>query len=131
MKELRKAAGRALVALLQNDSKTALEALNAYKICMDDGEPILTPGTMNPPGLGNSHPTALLETWAVGIEVKHGEFGMVAGPYPTEDRALEFTPTLAMSHEGPVRIIHFNHDDQLGPHDEIVHTWGGSFWRKE
>ncbi len=119
MKELRKAAGRALVALLQNDPKTALAALNVYKVCMDDGEPILTPGTMNPPGLGNAGALVGREVWAIGLAQGDDVFGMTHGPVPSISDMLDVDMSAyALQGHSPC-IIHFFGDGT----EEITHRW--------
>ena len=107
------------MALLQNDSKTALEPLNVYKICMDDGEPILTPGTMNPPGLGNPHPYAGREVWAIGLDQGDGAFGMTHGPVPDIASMLDVDMSDYVTRGHSPCIIRFLGDGT----EEVTHRW--------
>ena len=126
MKELRKRAGRALVALLQQDMVTALAELNVYKVQMEDGEPIITPGVMvSEVWKDNPHPLAGREMWAVGLEYSPGEYkgageyGMTHGPVPAIAPMLEV-------YAGDERacIFHFFGDGT----EEITHRWQNDEW---
>ena len=126
MRELRKAAGRALVALLQNDSETALRELNVYKVCMDDGEPILTPGTMNPPGLGNAGALVGREVWAIGLDQGNCQYGMTHGPVPSIAPMLDVDMSGYARQHSPC-IVHFFGDET----SEVTHRWIHGGWKAE
>jgi len=58
------------------------------------------------------------EMWGIGVENFPGEFGMIAGPFPTEQMALD-TPGRFRA-----RIIHFYSDGR----DEVVWYWRKDRW---
>ncbi len=119
MKDLQKRAARALVALLQNDAKTALEELNVYKIKLEDGEPILTPGHMlSEVWDKNPHPLAGREMWAVGIDKGKSTYGMTNGPFPTLQEALDICGV------ADAVLVHYFGDGT----DEVTHYWKADHW---
>ena len=59
------------------------------------------------------------EAWAIGIEGEKNSFGMCAGPFFTEDGALEEVGLNNM-----YRVIHFLPDGT----DEVTWIWRGDRW---
>lgn len=120
MKDLQKRAARALLALLQNDPKAALDELNVYKLTLEDGEPILMPNLREDRPLGPAHPLEGQEVWAIGIEHKPGEFGMTHGPFRTLHEATTTYPWNDPHGISDLsRIIHFFGDGR----EEVTHRW--------
>lgn len=62
--------------------------------------------------------------WAVGLERRPDEFGMIGGPYPDLQHALDFSPSRHFD-ENPC-IIRFR-----GVTEVVTHRWKNDQWVKE
>ena len=76
---------------------------------------------------------AIEVVWAVGINHKPHEFGMIAGPYLTEKEALDFIPTLEHQKERKgIYILEMTGNRAAGqePEHQIKYRWhrGSSRW---
>lgn len=61
-------------------------------------------------------------TYAIGIEHKPGEFGMIAGPTTNLQDMLEFIPGADIDVHENVCIVQFT-GTQGDPQDEVVYRW--------